>query len=237
MLKIAYDLHIHSCLSPCGNDDMSVNNIMNMSLIKELGVIALTDHNSCKNCPALFEAAADSGLWVIAGMELTTSEEIHMVCLFPTLDAAMEFDKYVYDKLADVKNRDDIFGSQLILDSKDNMVGKVEKLLIGATSISVDALPKLVKEYGGICYPAHIDRTSDSMLQTFGYIPPEYGFAALEVREPDKFFAKKENGIYMRDYKIIKSSDAHYLENISEPENFLEIEPFDFSSLVAAIGS
>ncbi|MDO5479206.1 MAG: histidinol-phosphatase, partial [Clostridia bacterium] len=29
-MKLYYDLHIHSALSPCGDNDMTPNNIVNM---------------------------------------------------------------------------------------------------------------------------------------------------------------------------------------------------------------
>ena len=123
MSMLYYDLHIHSCLSPCGDKDMTPANIAGMAAVKGLDVIALTDHNSCRNCPAAMRHAEDLGITLIPGMELTTSEEVHVVCLFPTLEAAMDFDQYVYLHLLPVKNRPDIFGEQLILDEKDQITG------------------------------------------------------------------------------------------------------------------
>ena len=118
MNMLFYDLHIHSCLSPCGDGDMTPANIAGMAAVKGLDVIALTDHNSCRNCPAAMRHAEALGITLIPGMELTTSEEVHVVCLFPSLEAAMDFDSYVYAHLLPVKNRPDIFGEQLILDEK-----------------------------------------------------------------------------------------------------------------------
>ena len=92
MAALYYDLHIHSCLSPCGSEDMTPYNIAAMAALKGLDVIAVTDHNSCKNCPAVLAAAKEYGVLALPGMELTTSEEVHAVCLFETLDAAMAFD-------------------------------------------------------------------------------------------------------------------------------------------------
>ena len=94
-MSITYDFHIHSCLSPCVDDGMTPNNIAGMSMLNGIRVAALTDHNTCKNCPAFFEACKRVGVVPIAGMELTTVEEIHIVCLFPSLDVAMQFDEFV----------------------------------------------------------------------------------------------------------------------------------------------
>lgn len=103
MINLFYDLHIHSCLSPCGSDDMTPYNIAGMAALKGLDVIAVTDHNSCKNCPAVLAAAKEYGILAVPGMEINTSEEVHAVCLFKSLEKAMEFDAYVYGRLLPVK--------------------------------------------------------------------------------------------------------------------------------------
>ena len=99
MMNLAYDLHIHSCLSPCGDGDMTPANIAGMAALKGLDIVALTDHNTCRNCPAFMAAAAEYGLLAVPGMEINTSEEVHAVCLFPALEKALDFDTYVYDRL------------------------------------------------------------------------------------------------------------------------------------------
>ena len=231
MRPVFYDLHLHSCLSPCGDNDMTPNNILNMALLKELDLIALTDHNSCKNCPAILRAAEGSGLMVLPGMELTTAEEIHVVCLFPALENAMDFDAHVHEKLLDVPNDPKIFGEQLILDERDEQVGTEEKLLVGATTIEISDAPALVRRFGGLCYPAHIDRNSYSVLSNLGFLPPECGFTALEVYRPEAFFADGRHSDLKEGYDIITSSDAHYLEDIAERERCIHLETVDFAGL------
>ena len=114
-----YDLHIHSCLSPCADDDMTPANIAGMAALQGLNLVALTDHNSCKNCPAFFAHAKRYGIVPVAGMELTTAEDIHVICLFPDLESAMRFDSVVSGRLIKVKNKADIFGNQFIMDEND----------------------------------------------------------------------------------------------------------------------
>ena len=222
MSKLFYDLHIHSCLSPCGDADMTVNNIVNMSILTELDAIALTDHNTCKNCPAFFEAGKESGKVLIAGMELTTSEEIHVVCLFERLEDAMSFDEYVYERLPDIDNDPEIFGEQVLLDSEDNDVGRVRKLLINATSISIEDVAELSERFNFVAFPAHIDKQSFSILSSLGYIPEEYGFGAFEVKDPSKVEQLKSQHHALNGAVIVTDSDAHYLEHISERQNFFE---------------
>ena len=134
MKKYYYDFHIHSCLSPCADDDMTPNNIAGTAVLAGLEAVALTDHNSSKNCPAFFEAAKKYGLIPIAGMELTTAEDIHIVCLFPELDGAMKFDAYVSKHRMKIPNRTDIFGEQLIMNGEDEIIGREDYFLPAARS-------------------------------------------------------------------------------------------------------
>ena len=194
-------------------------------------MIALTDHNTCRNCPALMQAAEGTGLVVVPGMELSTAEEVHVVCLFPALENAMAFDRYVYDCLPPFANRPQIFGEQTILDAEDQPVGTLEKLLVNATSIGISSLPSLMREYGGLCFPAHIDRGSYSVLSNLGALPPECGFRAVEVADPARFFADGQHAEIREQYTVLVSSDAHYLENISERDHCIHLETTDFHGL------
>ncbi len=229
MKRYCYDLHIHSCLSPCADNDNTPNSIAGMAAISGINIIALTDHNTAKNCPAFFEAAYRYGVIPIAGIELTTSEDIHIVCLFEMLDSALEFDAFLQKKRVFIKNRVDIFGEQLIMDSEDNLLGTENFLLSNATSLSIDEIPELVKEYGGICYPAHIDRDANSITAILGTIPTHPKFNCFEIHDPKK--AKDYIERYgLHDKHIIISSDAHYLTDIDENQNFFELDCTNVSS-------
>lgn len=221
--RVYYDLHIHSALSPCGDNDMTPNNIAGMAAIKELDVIALTDHNSSKNCGALMKAAAQYPLIVLPGMELCTSEEIHVVCLFDTLEKAMAFDAYVESHSPKVLNQPDIFGEQRILDEDDEIIGTVDQLLISASGISVMEAGPLVERFGGVAYPAHIDKSAYSLLSVLGFIPPEWQFPLFEVKDRSKLAALREQHDYLASINSVFSSDAHYLGDISERENSVEL--------------
>ena len=171
MMNLAYDLHIHSCLSPCGDDDMTPANIAGMAALKGLDVVALTDHNTCRNCPAFMAAAAEYGVLAVPGMEINTSEEVHAVCLFPTLEKALDFDAYVYGKLIKFPNREEIFGKQQIYDDRDQVCASEPNLLINATEISFDSLWTLVRSYDGVMFPAHVDKAANSLIANLGFIP------------------------------------------------------------------
>lgn len=228
MSRYYYDLHIHSCLSPCGDDDMTPANIAGMASLKGLTLLALTDHNSCRNCPAFFEACNAFGIVPVAGMELTTAEDIHLIVLFPTLEQAMAFDAEIHPRILPIRNRPEIFGNQWIVDSDDNLLETEETLLINATDLDVDGAIALVDRYGGVLYPAHIDRPSNGMIAVLGSVPKEYGFSCVEFNhldQRDEILA--EQGL---DCITLCSSDAHELGKINEAEHFLDLEDEPYSS-------
>ena len=135
MNKYFYDLHIHSCLSPCADDDMTPNNIAGMAALNGLQIAALTDHNSCENCPPFLEACKRLGIIGIAGMELTTAEDIHIVCLFEELENAMAFSREIYGHILPIDNRPEIFGNQIVTDAADEPIKTEPRLLISATDL------------------------------------------------------------------------------------------------------
>ena len=223
-MKYYYDFHIHSCLSPCGDDDSTPNNIAGMGVINGLNIMALTDHNSCKNCPAFFTAAKRQGIIPIAGMELTTAEEVHIVCLFDTLEKAIKFGEEVDKRRIKINNKPEIFGEQLILDENDEVIGKDEHLLINATTISIDEAYILVKNFGGICYPAHIDRDSNGIIAMLGVFPESPDFKTVEIYNKSKQESLEERFPVLKHKKKIFCSDAHYLEQIRDKENYFELD-------------
>ena len=158
MDKVAIDLHIHSVLSPCGEEEMTPNNIVNMELLKEIDYIAVTDHNTAKNLPAVLAVAKEigEGICILPGIEVTTKEEAHILAYFPTLEGALELDEMLYQHLPEVMNRKEMFGPQYIMNENDDIIGAVDKLLISATDIGVDQLWETVTSIGGVIVPAHI---------------------------------------------------------------------------------
>ena len=223
MRKYYYDLHTHSCLSPCGGEDSTPANIAGMAKLSGLDIIALTDHNTAKNCPAFFKAAREYSIVPVAGMELTTSEDIHAVCLFENLEDAMKFDEFADGHRIKIPNRPDIFGEQLILNEDDEVIGRIDELLTVATDISIDSLNEVVKGFGGVCYPAHIDRDANGIIAVLGTIPDSSDFSWYEIHDDGRIeeFAKKYG---ISPDRCITSSDAHYLDGIRDKKNFLTLD-------------
>ena len=233
MFEIYYDFHIHSCLSPCGSEDMTPQNIVNMAILAGYDVIAVADHNSMGNSRGVIEAAEQAGLLVVPAMELSTAEEVHVLCLLPDLVAADEFDKYVYSKLSDVQNRRDIFGSQIYMDGQGRILGEEERLLVSATSIGIYEVYDLVKSYGGTAIPAHADRNSFSLISNLGCFDPNMKFPAIELT------ANCDSHEFKKIHKIslphIVNSDAHNLEQIPDAVKKIKLERISAKAIIQTI--
>lgn len=197
---------------------MTPNNIVNMSLLKGLDMIAITDHNTCGNCRAVIEAA-ENNLLVIPGLEVETSEEVHVVCYFPDIKAAERMEAAVKNSTPFIENRPDIFGRQFYMNALDEVTGEEKNMLVRASGLDIYEVVRLSREFGGIAVPAHIDRSSYSILSNLGFIPPDLKTPTLEITE------KARNALSEKyhNFQIITNSDAHYLENISERYYSLEL--------------
>ena len=223
-MKLYYDFHIHSCLSPCGDDDSTPNNIVNMALIKGLNAIAVSDHNTGRNCPAVMAVGKKNGLVVLPAMELTTSEDIHILCLFEEYANLERLEAHLQKTRLKIRNKREIFGKQQILNEDDEPVGEIEDLLIVSSGISVEEVAKLVKGYGGIPIPAHIDKQSNGLIGVLGAFDRSLGFELVESAQDPRL------GL-----PYITDSDAHYLWDISEAEHFIEAETCSAHGVFAAL--
>ncbi|MCI8589478.1 MAG: PHP domain-containing protein [Clostridiales bacterium] len=219
MSRLAYDLHIHSCLSPCGDEDMTPHNIAGMGKVLGLQVMALTDHNSCRNCPAFFAACRQYGIIPLAGMELTTAEDIHIICLFHRLEDAMRFDQTIYQHIMKIENRPAVFGRQLLVDEMDNVLAEESRLLISATDIPIEQAIVMVKAASGLCYPAHVDRSANGIISILGDLPVYLGFSVCEFHDALKIEAYNSRYEGIKNCQVVCSSDAHDLGKISEPNH------------------
>ena len=234
MKRYYYDLHMHSCLSPCADNDNTPHNLVGMGVLAGLQIMALTDHNSCRNCPAFFTAAQKNGIIPVAGMELTTAEDIHMMCLFPTLDAAMAFDREVDKQRIRIPNRTDIFGEQWVVNDLDEPVEQDPYLLSNATSISLEDGAQLVARFDGVYYPAHIDRQANGILATLGMLPPTPRFTCVEFHDGSKV-AEYRTQYGLENMAVVVDSDAHLLWDIRDKANFVSLDCEDETAALALI--
>jgi len=214
---------------------MTPANMVGMAALKGLDIVALTDHNSCKNCPPFLKLTKEYGVIGIPGMELTTQEEVHVLCLFPSLMDALNFDKLVENHLIPLQNKAEIFGKQQIMDEEERVIGTVDNLLINSTTIRFDQVYDLVSQYHGIMIPAHLDKNSNSLLSNLGFVPPDSRFTCFEVKNMENLHYLQSLNPYLKSCKVITDSDAHYLENINEANNVLYVKGRSIEAVLEAL--
>lgn len=222
-----YDLHIHSCLSPCADNDMTVHNIIQMALIKELDVISITDHNSLRQYVAIEKVAVQFPILVLIGCEVQTREDIHVLCYFKEMAKAMEFQKFLVSKHSGIENRKDYFGDQFILDELDNVVEEEKLLLLVSLDIGINELCDVVHEKGGKVVLAHALDRGNSIVTQLGFIPPDLSYDAIEVKnEEQRQRIMQMHPWIHEDMLFLYDSDAHHLVDINEAEHSLSDEEF-----------
>lgn len=227
-MKIKYDLHIHSALSPCALEEMSPNNIVNMAILSDLNVIAITDHNSAKNVESVLKVAEDTNLVVIPGIEVESREEIHILCLFPSLNAVLQMQEFIYANLTMLKNKPKVLGNQLLFDADDEIVGIEEQLLSFATKLSFETVLSKTDELGGISIPAHIDRPSYSVISNLGIMPENSLLTSIEI---SRFADIKSYLTQYLNLRVLQNSDSHELGFIGSCEQYLNLEGVEPSEL------
>lgn len=210
------DLHIHSCLSPCGDEEMTPNNIAGMAHLAGLDVIAVCDHNTAENLPAIQLCAKEYGIKLLPGIEVCTQEEIHLLCYFSALEPCLKMSKALYESLPNIKNKPEIYGRQVILNENDEEIGQLDKLLITGCGYTLFETAQLCHSLGGLCFYAHMDKNSYSVLSVLGALPQEVDVEGAELFKAENRKDLVENGLLPADLPCITNSDAHDLAFIGE---------------------
>lgn len=231
MREWSLDLHLHSVLSPCGSSEMLPPAVLTKALETGLNAIAITDHNTAGNAASFVVKGLELGIKVLPGMELQTAEDIHLVCIFDRVDQALLLQNEVYRRLPPLMNNKASLGEQLLVDKEGNVTGEVERLLLTGTNLSVEQGVALVKELGGLCLAAHIDRQAFSLWGHLGMIPPHLNLDGIELtphlpRNPIQIQELEKEKL-----SFVVSSDAHYLNDIIEPHCLAYMEEVTVSEL------
>ncbi len=236
-MKLYYDFHIHSGLSPCSSDDMTPNNIINMSILKGLDAIAITDHNSILNVETCFNVGNKNGIIVIPGIEISTVEDVHIVALFKSINDIKGFFEDIKVKRLSIKNKADRFGEQLIYDEEDEVIGIEENYLITPFTLTIEDIIEKAGMYNGVVFPAHINRNSFSIIRSLGFISPDLPIKNIEWYGKKPEDAKKYEKSMFKKYRELANSDAHDLIKISEKENYLEVKEKSIESIFEVLNS
>jgi len=234
MLKIYNcDFHIHTCLSPCADLDMHPKALVEKALKAKLDIIAICDHNSSENVPYVIKAAEGNILKIFPGMEVMTSEEVHLVAIFESLSDLASLQSLVYRHLEGM-NDEKRFGIQAIVNEHGEVEGINDKLLIGATDLPLNELLNYLHKLNGLAIAAHIDRESFSVLSQLGFIDESINFDALEITPATGFAQARIKYRELSNYSFIMSSDAHYLKDIGTVTTKIVLKEPTFAELKMA---
>jgi PHP family Zn ribbon phosphoesterase len=209
------DFHVHTCLSPCADLDMYPRAVVSMSLARRLDIIAICDHNSSENVQYVIKCAEGTGLTVLPGMEITSSEEVHILALFDKLENLTPLQDLVYRHLPG-KNDEDIFGCQAIVNEHDEVEGLSERLLIGATTLPLQQIVSDIRRFGGLAIAAHIDRESFGILGQLGFIPEGLALDALEISRRTGLSEARRRWPELAQSAFVESSDSHIITDIGK---------------------
>lgn len=200
-----------------------------------LDLIAVSDHNSTGNLKAFGEALDRFGQGEISGLygtEVQTREEVHLLCLFDELNRATAFGKFVQENLPAVENREEIFGSQPLVDAEDKIVGKEDRLLLNSLAVGLEEVAERVERGKGLPIPAHVCRPAFGLLEQLGFFPRQ--FPALELGpETVKEGRERLKGKFpsVLGEALVGFSDAHRPEQIGRVFTELQLEKGTISEL------
>ncbi len=229
------DLHIHTCLSPCAELSMTPRDIVEKAASMGINIIAVCDHNSAENVAVTHGLAGAKGITVIPGMEICSSEEVHILGLFGRLEDAFKMQETVYEHLQRGENDEETFGMQVVVNGVNEVLGFNKRLLIGATDLSVNAVVDFIHSFGGLAVASHIDREGFGIVGQLGFIPAELQFDALEISRGTEPERARERFAAYRHFPWISSSDAHRLEDIGKRTTSLFLRHSTFDELCLAL--
>lgn len=229
------DLHIHTCLSPCAELSMTPRGIVERAASLGINILAVCDHNSAENVEVTRAVAKKKGIYVIAGMEINSLEEVHVLGLFSDAEGAWKMQEVVYQHLQAGENDEDSIGMQVVVNEDDEVLGFNKRLLIGATDLSVNSIVELIHSLSGIAVASHIDRDGFGIIGQLGFISPGIGFDALEISYQKTY--EEALGLYGAYSQIpwVSSSDAHTIEDIGRRTSRLVLNHATFEEVCAAL--
>ncbi|MCX7847805.1 MAG: PHP domain-containing protein [bacterium] len=234
MKSFTADVQLHSCLSPCGSLESSPGRIVQAARACGLDIIALTDHNTAANCPALATVVKRvGGLVAFYGVEVTTVEEIHVICLFGDVATAVSFGEFVRTYLPRLQNDPERFGDQPVVDAEEQIIYLDDAFLAGATSLSLDRVVGEAHARSGVVIASHIDRPINSLFSQLGVWPLGVQLDACDLSPRAK--ASAWRGQVPPGIPFIRSSDAHFLAEIGRQFTTLVLREPTFEEFCRAL--
>jgi PHP family Zn ribbon phosphoesterase len=233
--KFKADLHIHTVLSPCADLEMSPKNIVKAAKQKGLSIIGITDHNSTLQCPMIQKIAADSGILVLAGAEVTSREEVHNLVFFETDDKRLLFQEFIERKQMKIRNNASKMGYQVLVDENDQILREIDYYLGMALNAGIDEIEEAVHSLDGFYIPAHINRTRFGLISQLGFVPEGINADALEIFNRTNILEFLQVNNQLADFTFLKDSDAHYIDNVGSFSSTFLMEQPTFAEIRKAL--
>lgn len=235
LLEYSADFHVHTCLSPCANDEMTPINILNMAELMGTKILGICDHNSAGNIKAMLKMAQDYDILVIPGIEVQSVEEVHLLCFFESINQVLKLQEYVYSALPPINNNPQYFGHQWLVDDRGNILGEENRMLLTSTLLTVDEVAQKVYELQGLLIPAHVDRRHFSIISQLGFIPENLKIDAVEFSKAITQVDFKATFGNIHNHTLITSSDAHCLQEMVYQKTFFLLKKLTFKEIIMAL--
>ena len=235
MKKFRADLHIHTVLSPCADLEMSPDRIVQLALESGLDIIAVTDHNSTRQCAMVKEHAKNTSLLVLNGCEINSREDVHALCLFPDDDTRDKFQHFIDQYLPEIPNRPEYHGHQVLVDRKNQITEYLPYYLANPLSIDLESIEKYTHQLNGLFIPAHIDRPFNSLYSQLLFLPHELKVDGMQISKyANEQEVRRQYDIHS-DISLITASDAHYVDNIGSAHTSCYLYEPSFTELKWAL--
>lgn len=235
MNKYRADLHIHSVLSPCGDLEMSPLNIVKKALKLGLDIIAVTDHNHTGHCKLTRKLGEKYGIYVVYGAEVNTSEEVHCLAFFDTDYQLGKFQNYIDDNLPNIANDRSLFGDQILVDEDEIIQKEIQNSLYPGLKKGIEEICDFVHALGGLFLPAHVDRRSNGIFAQLGFLPENLKPDAVEIFRNTERDDVLKSYPELNDFQLLKSSDAHFIDDVGRCYSILLMEKLSFSEFSDAV--
>lgn len=237
MIPFRADLHLHTVLSPCGDLEMSPSALVERAHLLGLNIIGITDHNSTQHARLIQELAAKKDIFTLSGAEVTSREEVHLLCFMPDGKRLDMLQEYIDTYLQKVENNVKFFGEQLIVNEHEEILEEEKYLLINAIDQDVNQISAFVLSNGGIFIPAHVDRQAFSLKSQLGFIPPDLIFDALEVSQHSTIEQILKQFPYLSESTFLRSSDAHFIKDVGSSFTNFYLEEATFEEIRWALNN
>ncbi len=214
---------------------MSPLQIVDKAIEKGLDIIAITDHNHTGNCIVTKELGKRKGLWVVYGVEVTSREDVHCLSFFDSDEQLHLFQEYIDQEMSNIANDTSLFGHQLIVDAEERILKEITHSLYPGLNVGIVDILAKVRGLGGYFVPAHIDRSMNGLYSQLGFFPDDLEVDAVEIFRNTERSVIRESKRELEEYQLLKSSDAHFIEDIGRCTSLLEMKEKNFTELGLAL--